>query len=53
MFWWMDTGYASVGPHTGKTPAGYRVIEAPNSTVLPGLWENHAHPDSDDFDLLR
>jgi Tol biopolymer transport system component len=38
---------ASVGPHTGKTPAGYRVIEAPNSTVLPGLWENHAHPDSD------
>lgn len=38
---------ASVGPHTGKTPAGYRVIEAPNSTVLPGLWENHAHPNSD------
>ena len=22
-------------------------IEAPNSTVLPGLWENHAHPNSD------
>jgi Tol biopolymer transport system component len=38
---------ASVGPHTGKVPEGYRVIEAPNSTVLPGLWENHAHPDSD------
>jgi Tol biopolymer transport system component len=38
---------ASVGPHTSKVPAGYRVIEAPNSTVLPGLWENHAHPDSD------
>src|SRR5260370_4606866 len=38
---------ASVGPHTGKGPAGYRVIEAPNATVLPGLWENHAHPDSD------
>ena len=38
---------ASVGPHTGKAPAGYQVIEAPNSTVLPGLWENHAHPNSD------
>ena len=30
-----------------RQPAGYRVIEAPNSTVLPGLWENHAHPNSD------
>jgi len=38
---------ASVGPHTGKVPAGYQVIEAPKSTVLPGLWENHAHPNSD------
>jgi Tol biopolymer transport system component len=38
---------ASVGGHTGKVPAGYRVVEAPNSTVLPGLWENHAHPNSD------
>jgi Tol biopolymer transport system component/imidazolonepropionase-like amidohydrolase len=38
---------ASVGRHTGKVPAGYRVVEAPNSTVLPGLWENHAHPNSD------
>ena len=38
---------ASVGPHTATPPAGYKVIEAPNSTVLPGLWENHAHPNSD------
>src|SRR5260370_5773834 len=38
---------ASVGAHTGKVAAGYRVVEAPNSTVLPGLWENHAHPNSD------
>lgn len=38
----------SVGPHTATAPAGItRTIEAPNSTVLPGLWENHAHPDSD------
>lgn len=38
----------SVQPHAAKAPAGVtRVIEAPNSTVLPGLWENHAHPDSD------
>ncbi|CAN5635277.1 amidohydrolase family protein [soil metagenome] len=38
---------ASVGPHAAKAPAGYKVIEAPNSTVMPGLWENHAHPNSD------
>ena len=38
---------ASVRPHAAKAPAGYRVIEAPNSTVLPGLWENHAHPNLD------
>ena len=39
---------ASVTPHSAMPPAGVtRVIEAPNSTVLPGLWENHAHPDSD------
>jgi Tol biopolymer transport system component len=38
---------ASVKPHGGPIPAGAKVIEAPNSTVLPGLWENHAHPNSD------
>jgi Tol biopolymer transport system component len=38
---------AAIRPHTGEVPAGYQVIEAPNSTVLPGLWENHAHPNSD------
>jgi Tol biopolymer transport system component/imidazolonepropionase-like amidohydrolase len=38
---------ASVRPHEAAIPAGYRVIEAPNSTVLPGLWESHAHPNSD------
>ena len=38
----------SVQPHAATAPAGVtRTIEAPNSTVLPGLWENHAHPDSD------
>jgi Tol biopolymer transport system component len=38
----------SVTPHSLTRPPGVtRVIEAPNSTVLPGLWENHAHPDSD------
>jgi Tol biopolymer transport system component len=36
----------SVKPHSATATAA-RVIEAPNSTVMPGLWENHAHPDSD------
>ena len=37
-----------VAPHGKRTaPAGTRVIEAPTSTLLPGLWENHAHPNSD------
>lgn len=37
----------SVKPHGGPIPTGATVIEAPNSTVLPGLWENHSHPNSD------
>ena len=38
----------SVTPHGTTMPAGVtRVIEAANSTVMPGLWESHAHPDSD------
>src|ERR1700677_1026471 len=43
-----DNRITSVTPHSSTPPAGVtRVIEAPNSTVLPGLWENHALPDSD------
>ncbi len=40
---------ASVSPHKAgaAVPAGTRVIEAPDETVMPGLWENHAHPNSD------
>ncbi len=39
---------ASVRPHTATPPPGVtRTIEAPDSTVMPGMWENHAHPDSD------
>jgi len=38
----------SVAPHSTTPPVGVtRTIEAGNSTVMPGLWENHAHPDSD------
>jgi Tol biopolymer transport system component/imidazolonepropionase-like amidohydrolase len=38
----------SVKPHSQTAPpAGTRVIEAPHSTLMPGLWENHAHPNSD------
>jgi Tol biopolymer transport system component len=44
----MGNRVVSVKPHsTAAAPAGTRVIEAPNSTLLPGLWENHAHPNSD------
>jgi len=38
----------SVTSHGVTPPAGItRVIDASQYTVLPGLWENHAHPDSD------
>jgi Tol biopolymer transport system component len=44
----IDNRIASVTPHASRPPAGVtRTIEAPDSTVIPGLWENHAHPDSD------
>jgi imidazolonepropionase-like amidohydrolase len=43
-----DNRITSITPHSATTPAGItRVIEAGDSTVLPGLWENHAHTDSD------
>ena len=43
-----DNRITSVKPHSASPPPGVtRIIEAPDSTVLPGLWESHAHPDSD------
>ncbi|HVG27188.1 MAG TPA: amidohydrolase family protein [Acidobacteriaceae bacterium] len=37
-----------VAPHgTRRVPSGARSVEAPRSTLLPGLWESHAHPNSD------
>jgi len=43
-----DNRVTSVTPHSATPPAGItRTIEAGDSTVLPGLWENHAHTDSD------
>ena len=43
-----DNRITSIKPHAGTPPQGItRTIEAPDSTVLPGLWESHAHPDSD------
>lgn len=43
-----DNRITSVTPHSATPPAGVtRVIDASHETVLPGLWENHAHPDSD------
>jgi Tol biopolymer transport system component len=43
-----DNRITSVTPHSTTSPAGVtRTIEAGDSTVMPGLWENHAHTDSD------
>lgn len=43
-----DNRITSVKPHAATPPAGVtRTIEAPNSTVMPGLFENHVHADSD------
>jgi hypothetical protein len=37
-----------VTPHSATPPAGVtRIIDASDSTVMPGLWEDHAHTDSD------
>jgi Tol biopolymer transport system component len=38
----------SVNPHNSTSPPGITgTIEAGDSTVMPGLWEAHAHDDSD------
>jgi len=43
-----DNRITSVKPHSAVAPVGItRTIEAVNSTVMPGLWESHAHNDSD------
>ena len=36
-----------IAPHGSRAAPGARYIEAPESTLMPGLWENHAHPNSD------
>jgi len=39
---------AWIATHNSRpVPGDARIIEAPNSTLLPGLWESHAHPNSD------
>jgi Tol biopolymer transport system component/imidazolonepropionase-like amidohydrolase len=43
-----DNRISSVTTHSATPPAGVtRIVEAPDSTVLPGLFENHVHADSD------
>jgi Tol biopolymer transport system component len=43
-----DNRITSVTPHSTVSPMGItRTIEAGDSTVMPGLWESHAHNDSD------
>jgi Tol biopolymer transport system component/imidazolonepropionase-like amidohydrolase len=43
-----DNRVTSISPHATTPPPGItRTIEAGNTTVMPGLTENHAHNDSD------
>ena len=43
-----DNRITSVKPHSATPLIGItRTIEAGDSTVMPGLWESHAHNDSD------
>ena len=44
----IDNRIATITPHNALPPPGVtRTIEAGDSTVMPGLWESHAHNDSD------
>jgi len=39
-----DGRIVAVGPrHTTKIPAGVRAIDARGKTIIPGLWDMHAH----------
>ena len=36
-----------ISPHSSEgVPNGARLVDASTMTVMPGLWENHAHPNS-------
>ena len=39
---------AAVKPTTKEAPAGFEVIDATGKTLLPGLWDMHAHVSGDD-----
>ena len=37
----------SISPHSNQAaPSDVRTVDASTMTVMPGLWENHAHPNS-------
>ncbi len=43
----VDNRVERVSPHSNAAPdSSVRVIDASKATVLPGLWENHVHPNS-------
>jgi Tol biopolymer transport system component len=42
----VDNRIESVSPHTQTAHSNVTVVDASNSTVMPGLWENHVHPNS-------
>ncbi len=42
----VDNRIQSVAPHSEAAQANITVVNASNSTVMPGLWESHVHPNS-------
>ncbi len=43
----VDNRIERISPHTDAAPGSSVIaIDASHSTVLPGLWENHVHPNS-------
>lgn len=48
----VDGKITAVGPTAAtKPPAGAEVIDATNKSILPGLWDNHAHLGPGDGEL--
>jgi hypothetical protein len=42
----VDNRIESVRPHSAAAHSSVTVVDASNSTVMPGLWESHVHPNS-------
>jgi Tol biopolymer transport system component len=42
----VDNRIESVRPHSAAAHSSVTVVDASHSTVMPGLWESHVHPNS-------